>query len=246
MKNRACATLTLFAVLPFIGAQSASQQFKTVESGVVGLDLSRYDEKIKDAVAKASQPGAGAREKLAAASALMKRASYFYSAGRPPLYKFALGDFRNVLRFQPDNAEAKEHADEIISIYQSLGRPVPENGNAEADGRYLVEVFKTTPKQITFETDNPYLDANGSGLSDGTAYVYEFAATAGKSLSVDITSSNNSAVFDLILEGADNSPVLVSGAKSKHHVPLLAGKYLIRVYVKLGKTDYEEVKAVLQ
>jgi hypothetical protein len=244
MKKKACASLTLLAALFFIGAQSSSQQFKTVESGVVGLDLSGYDGKIKEAVAKASEPGAGEREKLAAASALKERADYFYGAGRPPLYKFALGDYRNVLRFQPDNSEAKERVDTIVSIYESMRRPVPQNGNAESDGRYLVEVFKTVPKQMDFETDKSYSDRE-TGLSGGAAFVYEFSAPAGKRLSVDIQSRGGDAAFDLMPEGAGNAPALVSGKKNKSYALPIAGKYLIRVYVKSGEADYE-MKATLE
>ncbi|MDQ1559137.1 MAG: hypothetical protein QOD32_2197, partial [Pyrinomonadaceae bacterium] len=68
-------------------------------------------------------------DKLAAAAALVERGNVYRDAGQPALYKFALGDYRRALRYQPDNAEAREKMDEIVSIYTSLGRPVPENGN---------------------------------------------------------------------------------------------------------------------
>jgi hypothetical protein len=47
----------------------------------------------------------------------------------PALYKFALRDYRVGLRYDPSAKEAREKMDEIVKIYQSMGRPVPELGN---------------------------------------------------------------------------------------------------------------------
>jgi hypothetical protein len=92
-----------------------------------GIDTAALDAKIEKAEAKAKS-GAQA-DKLAAAAALVERANVYRDAGQPSLYRFALGDYRRALRYQPDNAEAREKMNEIVSIYQSMGRPVPENGN---------------------------------------------------------------------------------------------------------------------
>ena len=43
-------------------------------------------------------------------------------------YKMALADFRKVLRIEPNNKVAKSNADLIVSIYKSMGRPVPGSG----------------------------------------------------------------------------------------------------------------------
>lgn len=40
-------------------------------------------------------------------------------------YKIAVADFRKVLKVDPKNAIAKENYDLIVSIYKSMGRPVP-------------------------------------------------------------------------------------------------------------------------
>jgi hypothetical protein len=86
------------------------------------------DAKIEKAVAKANAKGATATDKKAAADAYKDRANYYWGAGNVQLYKFALGDYRRVLRYDPDNEEAKERIDYLISIYHSLNRPVPDNG----------------------------------------------------------------------------------------------------------------------
>jgi tetratricopeptide (TPR) repeat protein len=87
-----------------------------------------YDARIEKAAAKADAPGASAADKRAAAEAYLARGNVYRDAGNPRLYKFALGDYRRVLRYDPSNREAKEKMDEIVSIYQSMGRPVPTNG----------------------------------------------------------------------------------------------------------------------
>jgi len=94
-----------------------------------GIDTAVLDAKIEKADAKAKAASATQADKNAAAAALLERGNVYRDAGQPVLYKFALGDYRRALRYQPDNAEAREKMTEIVSIYQSMGRPVPENGN---------------------------------------------------------------------------------------------------------------------
>ena len=94
-----------------------------------GIDTAALDAKIEKAEAKAKASGATQADKLAAASAYLERGNIYRDAGQPALYKFALGDYRHALRYQPDNAEAREKMNEIVSIYQSMGRPVPDNGS---------------------------------------------------------------------------------------------------------------------
>src|SRR5438270_10859839 len=90
------------------------------------VDTAELDARIKKAAEKAKAPGAGAADKKAAAEAYLARGNVYYSAGQPRLYKYALADFREVLKYDPDNSEAKEEVDTIVSIYQGMGRPVPE------------------------------------------------------------------------------------------------------------------------
>jgi hypothetical protein len=92
-----------------------------------GIDTATLDAKIERAEAKAK--GGQQADKIAAAAALVERGNVYRDAGQPALYKFALGDYRRALRYQPDNTEAREKMEEIVGIYQSMGRPVPENGN---------------------------------------------------------------------------------------------------------------------
>jgi hypothetical protein len=93
------------------------------------VDTSALDQKVEQAETKAKAPGAAQTEKRGAAAAYLERANVFYNAGNPSLYKFALRDFRLALRYDPQNEEARAKHDQIVQIYQSLGRPVPELGN---------------------------------------------------------------------------------------------------------------------
>ena len=93
-----------------------------------GPDTSALDKKIEQAEAKAKASGASQADKVAAAGAYVERGNVFYNAGQPTLYKFALRDFRIALRLDPTNGEAKDKHDQIVEIYKSMGRPVPDLG----------------------------------------------------------------------------------------------------------------------
>src|SRR2546423_2326152 len=90
------------------------------------VDTAELDARIKKAAEKAKAPGASAADKKAAAEAYLARGNVYYSAGQPRLYKYALADFRQVLKYDPENDEAKGKVGTIESIYKSMGRPIPE------------------------------------------------------------------------------------------------------------------------
>jgi hypothetical protein len=85
--------------------------------------------KIEKAQARATAPGASDADKKAAAAAFFERANFFRDQGDPRLYRFALRDYRIGLRYDPSAREARARMDEIVQIYQSMGRPVPDLGN---------------------------------------------------------------------------------------------------------------------
>lgn len=107
--------------------QGAGEQPPARASSAV--DTSALDKQVEQAEAKAKAPNAAQTERRAAAAAYLQRANVFYSAGNPTLYKFALRDFRHALRYDPQNEEARAKHDQIVQIYKSMGRPVPELGN---------------------------------------------------------------------------------------------------------------------
>ncbi len=93
------------------------------------VDTAALDAKIAQAERKAKASGATESDKRTAAAAYLERGNVFYNAGQPTLYKFALRDLRRALRYEPNNAQAREEVDTIVAIYQSMNRPVPELGN---------------------------------------------------------------------------------------------------------------------
>jgi hypothetical protein len=106
---------------PQSGAQSGGQSS--------GADTTAFDKKVEQAEAKAKAPKATQADKQAAAAAYLIRGNFFYNAGNPSLYKFALRDFRRALRYDANNEEARAKQQQIEEIYKSMGRPVPELGN---------------------------------------------------------------------------------------------------------------------
>ncbi|MDT7808266.1 MAG: hypothetical protein QOJ70_2079 [Acidobacteriota bacterium] len=93
------------------------------------VETPELDAKIEKAEAKAKSSGASESDKKAAAAAYFERANYYRDQGMPVLYKFALADYRHGLRYDPTAREEREKMNEIVQIYQSMGRPVPELGN---------------------------------------------------------------------------------------------------------------------
>jgi len=93
------------------------------------VETPELDVKIEKAEAKAKAAGASEADKKAAAAAYFERADFYRDQGMPTLYKFALRDYRIGLRFDPSATEPREKMDEIVKIYQSMGRPVPDLGN---------------------------------------------------------------------------------------------------------------------
>jgi hypothetical protein len=95
------------------------------------VETPAMDAKIEKAEAKAKAAGAGDADKKAAAKAYFERADFFRGEGSPVLYKFALRDYRLGLRYDPTDKDARGKMDEIIAIYNGMGRPVPELGNEQ-------------------------------------------------------------------------------------------------------------------
>ncbi|HEX8149584.1 MAG TPA: PPC domain-containing protein [Pyrinomonadaceae bacterium] len=240
--RRFLSLVVTLAVALAAAARTAAPEFTNVE--VVGWDFSGFDEKIREAVSKAYAPGAGEAERRAAAEALSERADFLWSAGNPLFYKHALGDYRHVLRLRPDDAEARERADTIVSIYKAMGRPIPKNGELKSGEGFLFELFRTTPKRLSFEPGRAR--AEGEEVSDRVAFVYQFDATAGQALAVKVeTKGKGAAVFDLSLRDPAAPLKLVSGARSKRLLLPSKGNYLLRVYSKGGSAEYE-LKAELR
>ena len=111
------------------GGTDAAAGASAASSTKAPVETPELDAKIQKAEAKAKAAGAGEADKKAAAAAYFERADYFRDQGSPALYKFALRDYRIGLRYDPSAKESRAKMDEIVQIYQSMGRPVPDLGN---------------------------------------------------------------------------------------------------------------------
>jgi tetratricopeptide (TPR) repeat protein len=83
----------------------------------VAFDTSALDAEI----AKAEKSG----DKNALATAYLKRANELTKNGQ---YASALGDYRRTVKNDPSNGEAQQWIMQITSIYESMNRPVPKEG----------------------------------------------------------------------------------------------------------------------
>ncbi len=82
-----------------------------------------FTKKPKDAKAKKSYVDSNV--------ALGLQYTYAQTVDRKEKYKIALSYLREALKHDPKNKDAKEMYDQIVSIYKSMGRPVPgESGKS--------------------------------------------------------------------------------------------------------------------
>ena len=99
-------------------ASSSSPMAKAVDVTAMTAKIDKAD---KDFKAKPKDEKA----KQALATAYFERAFALTEAAQ---YRAALGDFRKGLKLNPDDKEAKAMHDQIISIFQSIGREPPKEG----------------------------------------------------------------------------------------------------------------------
>jgi hypothetical protein len=198
-------------------------------------DLSYYNDKILEAVLKASESGAaGRRARRSAAAALAERGNFFRDQGAPSFYKYALGDFRHAARLRPDDLDSKAKAKEIEDIYKSMGRPVPEYGSTD-----IVELYVAEPQCLALEPGKSY--SYTGNVFGRAAVVYEFDARTGQTLSAAVapTEGKGKVVFDLyFVERRRRRHALYMGsAKVDYRLPI-GGTYLLRVYSESGESPY--------
>lgn len=113
------------------GGASAPAASSGADADRALVDTKGLDARIEAAAEKAKASNASAAEKKAAAEAYLARGNVYWNGGQPRLYKYALADFRSVLKHDPANAEAKEKIDTIVGIYRGMGKPVPEVSNEQ-------------------------------------------------------------------------------------------------------------------
>ena len=85
----------------------------------------RFDSEIKQAETKQKANPKDETLKKSLAEAYVKRGIALTDARQ---YASALGDYRRALKLDPTNEEAKKWIEQIISIYESINRSYPSEG----------------------------------------------------------------------------------------------------------------------
>ena len=93
------------------------------------VDVTKMTENIENAEKEFKAKPKDEKAKTALATAYFERAFALTTAAQ---YSAALGDFRKGLKLNPNDKEAKEMNDQIVSIYESMGRPAPKEGEEKA------------------------------------------------------------------------------------------------------------------
>lgn len=86
---------------------------KELDSGIAAAEVALKKDSNNDALKKKT------------ADAYFKRAMALTDARQ---YASALGDFRRTVKYDPSNTDAKNWIDQIINIYNSMGRESPPEG----------------------------------------------------------------------------------------------------------------------
>lgn len=89
------------------------------------VDVSKMSDDIEKAEKDFKAKSTDAKAKETLATAYFTRAFALTEAAQ---YSAALGDFRKGLKLKPDDTKAKEMHDQIVNIYQSLGKEAPKEG----------------------------------------------------------------------------------------------------------------------
>jgi len=113
---------------PPAGANSSDGKSKWTQGGDA-IDTKEFDAAIASATAAQAKNPSDQAAKKALSEAYYKRADALTKARQ---YASALGDYRKSLKHDPSNADAKNWIDQIIMIYDSLGREAPPEGQEPA------------------------------------------------------------------------------------------------------------------
>lgn len=104
---------------------SAKEESTKSRSVSGAIDTSAFDKRIDDAKADFNAQPKSKKAKNLLAAAYFERA---FALTESAQYRSALGDFRKGLKLDPNNKEAKDIHDQIIAIFESIGREPPKEG----------------------------------------------------------------------------------------------------------------------
>jgi tetratricopeptide (TPR) repeat protein len=107
-------------------SNSAAPKAPMMTGNATPIDTTEYDAEVAKTEKEFKAKSKDEKAKIALADAYAKRAFALTEAAQ---YRAALGDFRRALKLDPASTEAKAMHDQIVSIFQSMGREVPAEGS---------------------------------------------------------------------------------------------------------------------
>jgi uncharacterized protein YcfL len=110
---------------PAAPSSDLNSSSQTSSPNAQAIDVSEMTAKIEKAEKDLKAKPDDEKAKKALAAAYFERAFALTKAAQ---YRAALGDFRKGLKLNPDDKEARDMHDQIISIFESIGRQPPKEG----------------------------------------------------------------------------------------------------------------------
>ncbi len=120
--------LVIIGLMFFVGCGSKKVDTAQLAKGNDLVAAGKYEEGVAALDELAKQSPEDPALKQARIAAHLKTATYYMTdenVDRKIKYRTALKHYRVVLALDASNTEAKEAADQIIAIYNQMGRPVP-------------------------------------------------------------------------------------------------------------------------
>jgi hypothetical protein len=211
---------------------TAGSKSKWTQSGEP-IDTKAFDADIAKADKTAKSKPNDASAKKALGEAYLKRAVALTEARQ---YASALGDYRRALKYDPENAEAKQWVDQIIQIYDSMGRESPPEGQEPPPLPYTSTAAQNSTR-ITFRSgaDSTVVSGTLNGYSEKRNYV--IAVRQGQTLSTGQDGDQHD--ITIFIQGPSGENVGDSDASCNNRreiTPTVAGDYKIQV-VECQKAD---------
>lgn len=144
MKSRKFLLAALFLVGLFSfsafaqNSENGSEKVEIPKSRSVSkvIDTSAFDKKIAEAETEFKANPKDLKAKNLLADAYAERAFALVEAAQ---YRSSIGDFRRCLKLNPKHKEAQVMYDQIINIYEAIGRELPKEGEEPAPLPYKKE-----------------------------------------------------------------------------------------------------------
>ncbi|MGI8468284.1 MAG: hypothetical protein ACR2N3_07515 [Pyrinomonadaceae bacterium] len=201
---------------PMAKAIDVSQMTATIENAGKTFDAKPNDAKAENDLAEAY---------FTRAFALTEAAQY----------RSALGDFRKGLKLNPNNADAKAMHDQIISIFQSIGREPPKEGEEPPPLPFEKQQNTSSDNsRIVFEKGATSTIAQGSLKNYDDSKTFTIETRAGQTLRTEQIKSEKSLEYITVsITDPSGNSVGDSDASCnnrKEIAPTVAGDYKIKVF----------------